>query len=395
MIQEYYSVFYSKTKSQLVSNLLARMLYCFILIKYSLKSVYTRNLYVNTKDAYKTVFGLFSKTDYNIVCKSAELNANTDISVIIPVYNYKDEIKKCIDSVIFQKTQYSFEVILVDDGSTDGSSEIVDAYAEYDNIVIIHKENGGIASARNTGLNNAHGKYIMFVDCDDVVHSDYIESMLNKAYETNVDIVICGYTLVKRSEDKEISRRDIIYSSKNLMKYCGANALLMNYQGLPWNKIYKRELFEKIRYIPNYWYEDEIVHFLVFRKCKSFEYIPKSFYDYSWYEKNFSHTQNKSTPQSLQLYWMLEVMVDENKRVGLPDDAAFYEVLLRHMSGEMVKGISSFDDEIKHAVFTLCSDLLKEHKPTEKYKLRFIDRKIEKALLTNNYSKWELASQYR
>ena len=107
------------------------------------------------------------------------------ISVIIPVYNVELYLRRCIDSVIKQ-TYKNLEIILVDDGSTDKSGEICDEYASLDNrISVIHKENGGLSSARNAGLKNAHGEYFGFVDSDDAIVEDmyeYLYDILLKNY---------------------------------------------------------------------------------------------------------------------------------------------------------------------------------------------------------------------
>ena len=394
MIQEYYAFCFNKTKSKLISSVLAKLLYFLKIVGYMVKRLNVKDKYVNVKNARDIVSEFYPKPEYSISAKPFEGDSEIDASVIIPVYNYKDIISICIDSVMNQKTKYSFEVVLVDDGSTDGSSEIVDSYSKFENVVVIHKPNGGIGSARNAGLDVAKGKYVMFVDCDDYVHEDYVETLLNEAYEKNVDIVICGYTLVKKQNENILSKRDILYSEKNLIGY-DESEKIMNYQGLPWNKTYKRELFNDIRYIPGYWYEDMIIHFLVFRKCNSYSFVDKSLYDYMWYENNFSHTQGKSTKKSLQLYWLLEILIDESNRIGLDFDLSLYRTLIRHMSAELLSGISSFNDDIKFAVFTCCSDLIKANKPECKYKLTYFDKQNERALVLNDYNKWELVAKYR
>ena len=115
------------------------------------------------------------------------------ISVIIPVYNAEKFLNKCLDSVIGQ-TYKNLEIILVDDGSQDDSGKICDEYAQKDNrIKVIHKENGGDSSARNTGLKMATGKYITTIDSDDWIELNAYEDMLKVLLEKNVDIVRCGF----------------------------------------------------------------------------------------------------------------------------------------------------------------------------------------------------------
>ena len=115
------------------------------------------------------------------------------ISVIVPIYNSEDYIDRCVRSIVEQSYK-NIEIILVDDGSTDNSSMMCDEWAKNDKRVkVIHKENGGVSSARNEGLKIAKGDYISFVDSDDYIDKKMIEKMLNQMEKGNTDLVICNY----------------------------------------------------------------------------------------------------------------------------------------------------------------------------------------------------------
>ena len=112
------------------------------------------------------------------------------ISIIVPVYNTEKYLRRCIDSVLAQ-TYQDFELLLIDDGSKDSSGAICDEYAAQDaRVRVFHKENGGVSSARNVGLDNARGEWITFVDADDWIESDMLELLLRKGEETGADIVM-------------------------------------------------------------------------------------------------------------------------------------------------------------------------------------------------------------
>lgn len=114
------------------------------------------------------------------------------VSVIVPIYNISCYLKKCLDSIINQKYK-NLEIVLVDDGSTDGSSKICDDYASYDErIKVIHKKNEGLVRARKTGLLASSGDIIAYVDGDDWIESDMIETLYNIMESQDVDIVMCG-----------------------------------------------------------------------------------------------------------------------------------------------------------------------------------------------------------
>jgi len=118
------------------------------------------------------------------------------ISVIVPVYNVEKYLAKCIDSILAQ-TFTDFECILINDGSPDNSPAICDEYAKKDErMKVIHKENGGVSSARNTGLDIAQGEWITFADSDDWVDENYLELMYSNAIKNNCDLSICGFKSV-------------------------------------------------------------------------------------------------------------------------------------------------------------------------------------------------------
>ena len=115
------------------------------------------------------------------------------ISIIVPVYNVKDYLKKCVDSILKQSYN-NIEVILVDDGSTDGSSIICDELKAMDSrVLVIHKENGGLSDARNCGVKEAKGKYVCFVDSDDFVDKDFVKILYTNIVDKSCDIAICRY----------------------------------------------------------------------------------------------------------------------------------------------------------------------------------------------------------
>ena len=117
--------------------------------------------------------------------------SNPKISVIIPVYNAESTLRRCVDSVLAQ-TFTDFECLLINDGSKDKSGEICDEYARKDSRVkVFHKENGGVSSARNVGLDNARGEWVSFVDSDDWVEGDILESMYKTALLSGSSLVTC------------------------------------------------------------------------------------------------------------------------------------------------------------------------------------------------------------
>ena len=128
------------------------------------------------------------------------------ISVIIPIYNMEAYLARCLDSVL-NNTYRNLEVLCVDDGSKDASAEILRAYAEKDSrIVPIFKENGGVSSARNAGLDRMTGEYLTFVDPDDYVHPQYVELLYRALQESGTEVAICGIDKVEEEEPVQTER---------------------------------------------------------------------------------------------------------------------------------------------------------------------------------------------
>lgn len=204
---------------------------------------------------------------------------NSLISIVVPVFNAQKYIKKCIDSLLAQ-TYKIFEIICVNDGSQDDSLIILDNYMSQDNrIKVINKENReGVSSARNAGIANAKGEYLLFVDADDYVAVNYIESMLYEA--NNENIVICDVLKNgKRCSEKTCGKK-IILDRKNILKGICSNT----FSGFPVNKLFKREVIEqnKIKFDENIKLCEDLLFCLEYMKfIKWGVYIncPLYFYD--------------------------------------------------------------------------------------------------------------------
>ena len=159
------------------------------------------------------------------------------ISIIVPVYNVKEYLHRCIDSILVQ-SYTNFELLLIDDGSPDNCGQICDEYAAKDSRVrVFHKENGGVSSARNLGLDNASGEWIAFVDSDDYVDVDYLAELVAYTTLDNVDFVVTLNTISNYTKDNHIvlNHDDLILFS--LYKF-------QDY-GQPWGKLFRNEIIKK------------------------------------------------------------------------------------------------------------------------------------------------------
>ena len=180
------------------------------------------------------------------------------ISVVIPIYNVENFLRKGLDSLL-QQTMRDFEVIMVNDGCTDSSREIMQEYADKDNrFRIIDKPNGGVSSARNAGVQAAQGNYIAFLDSDDYVKPEFLEKLYGEAQKTGADVTCCNYIL-DMSESKRFITLPIqlpggLYQTERLMRSL-IKDVRMHY--FLWNKLWKRTLFtEHNIQFPHMFFED-------------------------------------------------------------------------------------------------------------------------------------------
>lgn len=215
------------------------------------------------------------------------------ISIIVPVYNVEAYIHKCIQSILAQ-TFTDFELILVDDGSPDNCGMICDEYALSDNRVkVIHKENGGLSDARNAGINTALGNYIGFVDSDDYIDSNMYEELYLTAVTNSSDLVVCDFIKVNEGENICKKKFSSVTQAKNFTNLQGLEQL---YKAEPdsymtgagnnvrwitsWNKLYRKSLFENIKFVKGKIFEDEFITHKILYNCKKISYHPGELYYY-------------------------------------------------------------------------------------------------------------------
>lgn len=221
---------------------------------------------------------------------------NDIVTIIIPVYNVSEYLENCVSSILRQ-TYENIEIILVDDGSPDNSGEICDKLAEKDpRIVVIHKENGGVSSARNAALDIMKGEYVTFVDGDDYVADDFIECMYSAIVRYNADIATCGHyrvefngsikSVYELSDDPDFvvcksgieSLTDMFYG-----KTCSASS---------GSKLYNRKFFEKLRFPGYVMGEDTYVVYHAFSEAQSIAHTNKPLY---YYVQHSSSVTNSKT----------------------------------------------------------------------------------------------------
>ncbi len=162
-------------------------------------------------------------------------------SVVIPVYQSKESLARCVESWLLQ-TQTEIELILVDDGSTDGSGALCDSYAEADGRVrVLHQENAGVSAARNAGIQKAQGEFLLFTDSDDYVAPDYLQKMAALQREGDCDLVLCGFHHLYDGADIRKSPGETKIWRIESFPEDFLDLYAKSFLNMPWNKLYRRE----------------------------------------------------------------------------------------------------------------------------------------------------------
>ena len=241
---------------------------------------------------------------------------NEIVSIIIPIYNSENTIKKCLDSVINQSYRY-LEIIMIDDGSTDMSSKICDKYAlEDDRVKVFHVENGGVSSARNVGIEHSNGEYLFFLDSDDYLDPTCIEKLYNAMQQNNTMIAMCNYSEVVNNKitDVVLYNKGVV-SVESVIKdfFYGRTKSLFSCA-----KLYKKEIiksaFEKYIYCEDVLFVFENIH----ESCINASFVSDSLYYYVRHE-NSTTCRNKAS----DLMDMLEV-ADKIRDITISNKSDFY-----------------------------------------------------------------------
>lgn len=224
---------------------------------------------------------------------------NPEISIIVPVYNVEKYLKRCIDSILNQSFE-NFELILVDDGSTDNSGKIVDEYEGIDKrIRVIHKENGGQGSARNRGLDIAKGNYIGFVDSDDWIHRDMYKILYENITKYNAEISqINHYPSNNYMKDDYIKEYNVEVVDNVLKEFGNCTSFELLPYIFVWNKLYSANIWKEVRFPENKFAEDLRVIYKIYDKSNKIIKIGCKLYYY--YMSDNSSTRGKFNIKKLE-----------------------------------------------------------------------------------------------
>lgn len=241
-----------------------------------------------------------------------------DVSVIVPCYNVERFLKHCIASITSQMTSHSFEVICIDDGSTDATGEILDSISNAESTVrVIHQANKGLSGARNVGISKARGEALMFVDSDDLLLPEAIDVLCSAFERSGCDYVTASYKNL--SED-----------GRTITPLHGKR-----HHGAPWGRLYSREVWRHLMFPEGYWFEDTVQGFCVeprWQEC----YVDVPVYLYRNNSKGITSNAKRSK-KGLDTVWIVDELLSWCEQLGIPFDQRLYDTTLRQF-GPIVWG---------------------------------------------------------
>lgn len=286
------------------------------------------------------------------------------VSVIVPVYNVEKYIEKSLDSLINQ-TLGDIEIIIVNDGSTDNSKELIKKYEEkYKNITYLEKENGGLSDARNFGMNYAKGEYIAFLDSDDFVDVTIYEKMYNKAVEEKADYVECDFYWSYPNKNK--LDKGFRYTNKKEMFTYG--------RVVAWNKLIKKDIIKE-KFPVGLLYEDIEFFYKLLPNIKKFAFVEESLVYYVQREESLVNKQDYKTRQIFNIF---DNVIDYYKKHNLYDEykAEIEYTYTRILLCSSLKRVKKIKDKVaKERIFS---------ETWQNLNTKFPDWKKNKYLKTNS-----------
>jgi len=268
-----------------------------------------------------------------------------DLQIIVPVYNAEKYVKECIDSILSQKTHYSFLLVIVDDGSTDSGPEELKRYEDRDNVILIHQENRGHGGGRNRALANINARYVMFVDADDCLPENAVENLMDTAVRTGADVVEGGFI--------HFHDNIRIYGKT----YTDGPADPLTLDGVPWGKIYDAHLFSRVRFPEGYWFEDTLNRMIVYPLANKAYRISDIVYRWRRNSRSISRVF-KGNPKALDTFYVTKRLLDDAHALDIAIDTPYLDMLLVQFQVNILR-IQTLDDiNAQAAHFCLCRHIL-------------------------------------
>lgn len=325
-----------------------------------------------TEDIAVSLLHLYSLDPSTTCVANNTLNPQYDLQIIVPAYNVDKYVAECLESILNQKTHYSYLVTVVNDGSTDKTPEILRSYQiKYpERMELINQENRGLSGARNAALKVLKGRYITFLDSDDVMPESAIEALLEKA-----------------------DGKDIIQGGWYTFEHLGGGGTpqeVHQLSGYPWGKLFKAEVMEHFQFPEGYWFEDTPISFILYGAGYSSKIIADVVYGYRLNPDGIT-AKSGGSKRSVESYYITELCLREFPQFGVKYDKRAYEYFLRQCLMNWSRTRKQ-PKEIREAIFVLECGLREKYFKNQHSE---VNTDIEVALRKKQFHKFEVLARMR
>lgn len=302
------------------------------------------------------------------------------LSVIIPAYNVEKYIDSCMESVLRQQVDFDYEVIVVNDGSVDGTASLLEKYKTDRRVCIIHQQNRGFSGARNTGIAFSKGEYLCFVDSDDELPDGALEALMSTAMKEHAKLVIGSYEKLLRNGTVQYTKR---LPSEKVRK--------MALPGFAHGRIIHHSVFQNLRFPEGYWYEDSIMAQIVHPMCRDEAYtVSQICYRYYSNESGITAT-SLGNAKSLDSLWITIRLLNQRSCFGLvPTQDSYHHFL--SMVRLTYRRTMFLGPDVAQSVFVVQRMLIDRYYPGYQTEDRTLQR-IQKALRSNHFRAYVLACE--
>lgn len=320
------------------------------MLKQTLKKIYkvTAPLHVRSSDMDSTeakdILSSFSMDPDTTCIANNILDPKYDLQIIVPAYNVEKYISQCLESVLTQKTHYSYLVSVVNDGSADDTSEIINDYLEKypDHLEVINQKNKGLSGARNAAMKVMKGRYVTFLDSDDVLEDGAIDAFMDNA--SGMDIVQGSWYT-----GSEIGGQQ--------HQACHANGL----SGYPWGKVFRAEILQHFQFPEGYWFEDTQISFILYGLHLKTKVIDNVIYGYRINPEGIT-SKSRFSRKSVDSFYITELCLKEFPIFGARYDQGAYEYFLNQCRTNQRRAFHQ-PKNVQEAIFILECELRNHYFP--------------------------------
>lgn len=353
-------------------------------LKKSIKKILRKTAFLHnnlsqiSSEAAQSILDSFSVDPLTTCVANNILDLQYDLQIIVPVYNQEKYISQCLDSALNQKTEFSYLITVVNDGSTDRSLEIIQSYKERygKRLEIIDQKNKGFSGARNVAMKVLKGKYVTFLDSDDILEDGAVEALLNATQKSDKQIDIVQGSWYNGIELGGGRLHDIQIADQP--------------SGYPWGKIYKAEILEHFQFPEGYWFEDTPISFMLYGKNYNFSIIPNVVYGYRLNPEGIT-TKSRGSKRSVESYYITALCLREFPDFNVAYDQRAYEYFLNQCVMNWSR-TAKLPKNVREAIFVLENELRKKYfknMHSEHYK------EIENCLKNIQFNKFEILMRTR